>query len=715
MKFLGKNIYKDLLKENPHITGIDSVIFDIVTKLQEAKEKTVLLQGYVQSGKTSTYLLTIAKLIDMGYTKFFIITKSSLSLAQQTENRVVSFFKNNENKIECLSVKDNFDNLTEYELSKVNIFILKKHPADFEKVNKMIDKFSKVREAKSLILDDESDYASVGYNKKDSIDEENEFKSICKKILDLRKSLPKANFLSVTATPFVQYLATNWMIRPYSVVLLPTHDQYFGGQQLFCSQNPINKAIRENYFEQEEFNRILNPKTPNTGNMFVKFPKLSEAFITFILAGLIRNIQEKNTNDLKHYSMLLHIDTHKTGHRRIEVMMKQLKVKLENGIANKDGKVINLINKCYNNLLDTQNENFDFPTLEILLQKMPIALKQQVKFEVINSDNPENVRIDSSGSIKNSVPFSIFIGGYAVERGVTFKNLISFVFGRNSKRPNMDTSIQQLRIYGARSKEDLAVTRVYATEQMINTWGEMIKLDEVLRENVDVMQEVLRETENNEFVKYLANVMPSPNGKFTFGNANKIPGGLIQLKAFSSVLPINFTTIDDEDKALEILESNLTSINNLKDKYGEEPIQDNSSKSTVINISVDEATKLIESSYEELKPLEKMVINSYEQSLFILKLFKKLGRDKVHLYVKYNRKRRAMREENVNNFKKKRFDNTPHSGQDMRNMKKVAIDYPMLIMIHHEGTVEGGFRGIPFIWPIVCLPKNIPYNLVTNK
>ena len=55
------------------------------------------------------------------------------------------------------------------------------------------------------------------------------------------------------------------------------------------------------------------------------------------------------------------------------------------------------------------------------------ALEEQVKITVLNSNYKHRPETDDNGNIKNPVPFSIFIGAYAVDRGVTFPNLISFV------------------------------------------------------------------------------------------------------------------------------------------------------------------------------------------------------------------------------------------------------------------------------------------------
>ncbi|OXS74009.1 hypothetical protein B1B04_10370 [Lysinibacillus sp. KCTC 33748] len=86
-------LYRGALEKYPYLKELDPIINEIFLKVINSGKRSVLLQGYVQSGKTGAYLALVAKMIDEGYKKIFIITKSSLSLAWQTEKRVLNFLK----------------------------------------------------------------------------------------------------------------------------------------------------------------------------------------------------------------------------------------------------------------------------------------------------------------------------------------------------------------------------------------------------------------------------------------------------------------------------------------------------------------------------------------------------------------------------------------------------------------------------------------------
>ncbi|WP_139376966.1 MULTISPECIES: Z1 domain-containing protein [unclassified Lysinibacillus] len=614
------------------------------------------------------------------------------------------FFEDDENSIDVLNIKDDFKNLTDYEIERTSIFILKKHEKDFEKLQKMIIDHPKIRTQKSLIIDDESDFASVGY--KMGKNSEDSYRRICGEILKLRNLLPRANYLSVTATPYVLYLSRNWMIRPSSTILLPAHKNYFGGEFLFISQEKTAKSIRENYVQQEEFDKVLDQKTDQYRNYIHQFPMLTKALINFILGGLIRNKQSNSKNPI-HYSMLVHIDTQKDGHNRQKrLLMKLIEIILLK-MKQQDASIMLLIEECYGNLQATSSESVDIPLLETLLEPFIEGLAKQTKINIMNSDYHGQIPTDSEGNIKNPVPFSIFIGAYAIDRGVTFNKLISFVFGRPTKVPSMDSALQQLRIFGARSKEDLNVTRVYALESTVENWIQICELEEKIRDNLEIMEAAQQLAQKSEYAKRIVNVLPAPPKGIRFGAKQKIEGTQIKMKPYSRLLPTHFTTSSDEEVVKGVMEELNQYITSLEHCYTTELLE---GKYPFITVNTAEAIELIEKSYSTLVALDGREINTFEQCLFVLLMMKKQGKDKVHLYVRYNRDRKAIRRDG-------KFDSAPDSGVngDYAIAKKIGINYPVLTLLHQNGSVENGFNDCPFFWPILTLPQNLEYDLVSLK
>src|SRR4051812_18183998 len=54
------------------------------------------------------------------------------------------------------------------------------------------------------------------------------------------------------------------------------------------------------------------------------------------------------------------------------------------------------------------------------------------------------------------------------DRGITIPNMIAFYYGRNPKTMQADTVLQHSRMYGARDRRDLAVTRFHKRDIVDN-------------------------------------------------------------------------------------------------------------------------------------------------------------------------------------------------------------------------------------------------------
>jgi hypothetical protein len=101
---------------------------------------------------------------------------------------------------------------------------------------------------------------------------------------------------------------------------------------------------------------------------------------------------------------------------------------------------------------------------------------------MVNSTEDVEKLLDTKGQLKLRSSYNVFIGGFVLDRGLTIENLISFFYGRNPNNFQQDTVLQHARMYGARSKEDMAVTRLYTTQRIYNAMKQMFEFDNELRE-----------------------------------------------------------------------------------------------------------------------------------------------------------------------------------------------------------------------------------------
>ena len=677
---------KAFYEKNPHIEENPKILLEIEEAINKPGLDSILLKGHVQSGKTSTYILLAARSMDKNYDGCITFTKNANDILNQTKSRFLSTFETVEDNLTVIDINENLEDLTKYELNQNIIIVAKKQTNDFEKINKLFDKYPFLQEKRFLVVDDESDWGSNGYNKS-AEKEEDYFKKICKELLDLRKRLINSKYLSVTATPLSLFFANYWMIRPHAIFLLPPHKKYLGAEELFLSEENTMRRICENFVEEKEFEAIVNADINNI-DFCKELPQLTKAVFDFILGGLLLK-QEK------HYSMLIHIDTTRKGHAKQKETIKSLIAVLKQELNNGHPETVAKLYKSYDEITTALDyTKYSFEEVKSLAIQ---ALEEQVKVTLMNSDSKKSVKLDSNGNIKNPVPFSIFIGAFAVDRGVTFNNMISFVFGRDSKIANMDSSLQQLRILGARPKEDLPVTRIYCTKKTLKKWKEFTRIDVEFNKNIELLLESNKLASKTDLSNQLNYLVPSTKMEgVRLCAPQKIDTRLKQFEAYSRLLPKGF--LPDKDKQKLVME-NTQLIEQYKLIY---PVIE-FEKDHYIEVPTEAAVKLLMNSYNAIYSDEVNLLNLLEQSLFFLKWLKKENGDKVLIYYKYNRNRKLIR-------KNGKYDDAPDSGKngDYAYAKKIGVNHPVLMMLHQSGEQTDG---IPFYWPVLMLPKNMPFNI----
>ena len=101
------------------------------------------------------------------------------------------------------------------------------------------------------------------------------------------------------------------------------------------------------------------------------------------------------------------------------------------------------------------------------------------------------------------------------------------------KNFQQDTVLQHARMYGARSKEDMAVTRLHTTPQIYKILARMNELDEQLRQWFIEGKD--KEGENAVFIGYDKNISPCAPQKINVSNA-------LLIKPQKTILPVGFWT-----------------------------------------------------------------------------------------------------------------------------------------------------------------------------
>lgn len=140
----------------------------VVTKLRDVQtsgERPGMLLGKIQSGKTKTFLGAVALAFDNGFDIAIILTKGTKALTRQTLARVNRDFVQfrDRDQLQIYDIMAMPDGLTGYELSQ-RVVIVAKQIDNLEHLEAIFrEQYPQLQNKRVLIIDDEADYASVGF------------------------------------------------------------------------------------------------------------------------------------------------------------------------------------------------------------------------------------------------------------------------------------------------------------------------------------------------------------------------------------------------------------------------------------------------------------------------------------------------------------------------------------------------------------------------
>jgi Z1 domain len=697
--FVSSKHYDDKLQK-----CIEETVEQLLTRETDVEHPGLLL-GMIQSGKTRAFIGVIARAFDGGYDVAVVLTKGTKALAEQTLQRLQGEFKSfiDDELVRVYDIMKLPPKLTKYVFNQKLIFIVKKEDDNLYRLEGLIDQYPIMQEKRVLIIDDEADFASVGYRTDKSKPDKMEINPLAKQISQFRTKLKgKTDFLQVTATPYSLYLQPDAIclngneyqpVRPAFTSLVPIHDLYIGGK--FYFEDSLDSESTAYYLHvnvPEKEIDILGKKDTRYLVNILTTPNLDifrSAIVNFIVAGSIRNLQNKQSGQRRYkYSFIIHTETSKPKHewqlQLVQSLVEQLKSATETDLKG-------WLNRSYEHflpslkLLQSQLVSYYIPDIEEVYNIFKNAIQEEVDIRKINSDHDVLSLLDEKGQLKLDNPFNIFIGGQILDRGLTIENLIGFFYGRNPKRFQQDTVLQHSRMYGVRSKEDLAVTRFYTSGRIYNAMKKMYEFDAALRESFE-------KGEQKDGVIFIqkdkdGNIIPCSPGKV-------LPDSTTTLKPYSTLRAMGFQTKDKTHIAntIEEIDGILREFCGHKGKF------DNQFKQQPFLLPLEQALSICDLINDTFEYSDKQDNNIEEFKAVIEHLCKIAGREKIYCYVRGGREISRLKEQS-NDF------NTPDGGSDRTEAKKVAKEIPCLMLLKQKGE-KGGWCGAEFYWPVLITPEN---------
>ena len=720
-----ESVYEHLSRIVGYSNELKSCIEETVDKLldpnlQNATEPGLLL-GKIQCGKTRAFVGVMGLAFDRGIDVCVVLTKSDNGLVEQTKARMEYEFRdyigNNNIKQRCIisvNVIDANSTFTPAQINQhKNIFVVYKNKARLTNLIRLFNN-TDFRNKRVLIIDDEADFVSRAfYRQKNAI----KAGQIALKIDEFARIPDFCRYLQVTATPYSLFLQPDHTVsvnngrvepfRPRFTTLVPIHNDYIGGKHYFVlSQNNASmySYLRHivddscvNYLLYRNKDRRIYGRADTTS----KLAGLRSALMSYFIASAIRELQEERLN-LRRYnsSFFMHISTAIKDHNYEKLIVENILEAWKTDVTHNAGANLQgSFRNAYDDLRDSNNAgntngevNIYMPTeQEVWTRFVDILTQGSYAIQIVNSSTSANL-LGNDGQLKLSSPLNIFIGGFRLDRGITIDHMLGFFYGRNPQTHQADTVLQHHRMYGNRSKEDMAVTRLHTTQTLYDTMEWIDNMDHQLRKTfINAMQNP------NQPIPLITIQYDPKQGIIPCGRNRLLISDLDSFKSFKRITTFGFQTdcatkinpiINDIDTKLKGYNGYRTNTPFLIDKNIIYDILHKIRSTFIYN-----RTKDNNSGYE------------WNENEMIAAIDKYIPQDgNLWCYVITNRNMSRVRKNGY-------FVDAPEDGNTDTPIAKSYTaqnpQRPFLMLLRENGSSNNGWRDAPFYWPSLRLPQNI--------
>jgi|CXWL01.1.fsa_nt_gi hypothetical protein len=467
-----------------------------------------LVVGHVQSGKTANFTAVIAKVIDAGYRLVIVLSGTTNLLRNQTQRRIDMDLVGVENilrgatdsdklhdYIEDSDWPDRFLSFTmqpsllgavdtvrvtgQEDFKSTNVGV---SPFDFafEKIDKqrplydrrnlintsarvVVVKKQKERlehllkelkalgvagcaEIPALIIDDESDQASINTLSPQSRTPDKTRTTINKLLVKLLKQLPRAQYIGYTATPFANVfvdLDDPEDIYPRDFILSLERPIGYMGAREFHDFGSVTKGHLSN---EQAYVRNIPKDSKSTDT------RLLEALDAFVLSGALKKFRASDgILSFKHHTMLVHESPFKDAHL---LRVEEIRTLWKSAGYDSPGhgqKRLELLFKDFEHVWADRGK-----AAGLAFPKSFAALRPHLgaALDAIRCDGDPVLMVNSAegGDVpdfdgKRGV-WKIIVGGAKLSRGYTIEGLTISYFRRSSRL--QDTLMQMGRWFGFR-------------------------------------------------------------------------------------------------------------------------------------------------------------------------------------------------------------------------------------------------------------------------
>lgn len=481
----------------------DVVMNNLANPSEERFTRYGMVVGHVQSGKTANYAALVCKAADAGYKFIVVIAGGMNNLRNQTQERINEAFIGNDGAKKVgvgmlgdmqkdkrpisltTSEKDfnkadaeknshglSFDNIT-----SPLILVIKKNTSTLKNVITWLKSHyeNDIADHAMLLIDDESDYASINTN------QEEDPTIINERIRTLLNLFRKSAYVAYTATPyaniFIDHAAENEnvgkdLFPEDFIYALEAPTNYFGAEKIFLDQEKRFLVPVSDHLD------IIPSKHKKDHRLDYLPESLEDAIRLFILNVAIRHLrgQEK-----KHNSMLVHITrytgVHKDVAKNISEYFEGLKrVILVKGSLSEPELKDDLLQDL-KITFENHHKKVEFDWTEVIRKVIDII--EVIVIREVHTDT--KIPLEYQDDYPTN---AIVIGGTSLSRGYTLEGLSVSYFLRTTVF--YDTLMQMGRWFGYRTDyEDLC--RIYMTDRMFENFKTIIEATLELVNSLDEM------------------------------------------------------------------------------------------------------------------------------------------------------------------------------------------------------------------------------------
>ncbi|NRD48803.1 Z1 domain-containing protein [Corallococcus exiguus] len=488
----------------PSIIDLDRATDLVVERLSDPERRELyqtkgLVVGYVQSGKTANFTAVIAKAADAGYRLIIVLAGTLDILREQTQRRLDKELIGREllssrpegslehdyagdaewgqfirhggrpselgafdwqrltgAKEDYRSLRRGIDALefvgrvlgrryndpANLHSSTARLIVVKKNPAVLKKLAKDLGALrGRLDEVPALIIDDESDQASVNTVKPGS---DKERTATSREICGLLKTLKRAQYIGYTATPFA-----NVFINPDDAEDLFPKDYIIplgrpGGYMGVRDFHDLDGEKPEGFASKEKaFVRGVEGEDVADDNLL-------RAIDAFVLAGALKLYRQRQQPELrfKHHTMLVHRSHQMVDHADDADLVRSI---YENaGYRGGAGlvRLKRLYVEDFEPVHDSQEPSLPFPQAFGELEPFIGECLQKIGSQPVGVVNGDVANRDQTPNFDKDRVWRILVGGTKLSRGYTVEGLTISYYRRRAG--NADTLMQMGRWFGFR-------------------------------------------------------------------------------------------------------------------------------------------------------------------------------------------------------------------------------------------------------------------------